>query len=129
MTQLTYNAERDRFEYATDGPQDRFRPKEAGLRYDPPNIWWTQDTERAAKLRDEADPATEERIEAELAKRHARFELSSAADATTVEIPIPDGLEYLPFQRSGIEYTIQRFNKKGGCPSVSGALIADEMGL
>jgi SWI/SNF-related matrix-associated actin-dependent regulator 1 of chromatin subfamily A len=117
---LTYNADRERYEYATDGPQDRFRPKAAKLRYDPPNIWWTEDVDRAAQLRDEADPATEERIEAELAKRHARFELSSAPQAvTTIDLPKPDGEEYLPFQAVGITYALPRKR----------VLIADEMGL
>jgi SNF2 family DNA or RNA helicase len=51
------------------------------------------------------------------AKRTA-VEMSHAKDSSVV-IPVPEGLSYLPFQRAGIEYASQR-------PLV---LIADEMGL
>ena len=48
----------------------------------------------------------------------ASIEHSRAKDAD-IEIPVPDGLEYLPYQRAGIAYGLAR-------PST---LIADEMGL
>ena len=43
---------------------------------------------------------------------------SSAVDSD-LEIPVPDGLSYLPFQRAGIAYALKRKN----------CLIGDEMGL
>ena len=43
---------------------------------------------------------------------------SRATDAK-VDIPAPEGLEYMPFQRAGIAYAMKR----------EGALIGDEMGL
>ena len=52
------------------------------------------------------------------AEVEATVEASRATDAT-IDIPSPDGLEYLPFQRAGIAYALGR-------PST---LIADEMGL
>jgi len=43
----------------------------------------------------------------------------SAATSSDMEIPVPDGLAYLPFQKAGIAYALKRKN----------CLIADEMGL
>ena len=43
----------------------------------------------------------------------------SAATASDMEIPVPDGLAYLPFQKAGIAYACDRKN----------TLIGDEMGL
>lgn len=50
--------------------------------------------------------------------KRTAVEMSHAKDSSVV-IPVPEGLSYLPFQRAGIEYASQR-------PLV---LIADEMGL
>ena len=55
---------------------------------------------------------------AELARRKAAVEESKATDADCC-FPVPDGLEYRPFQRAGIRYALAR----------QGCLIADEMGL
>lgn len=54
----------------------------------------------------------------ELARRKAAVEESKATDADCT-FPVPDGLEYRPFQRAGIRYALAR----------TGCLIADEMGL
>lgn len=64
------------------------------------------------------------------------LESSRAADAE-IDVPSPEGLDYLPFQRAGIAYALRVFgdmatnySKENG-PSVSdrGVLIGDEMGL
>lgn len=47
-----------------------------------------------------------------------KLEASKAVDSDAV-IPVPEGLEYLPYQRAGIAYALSR----------PGTLIADEMGL
>jgi SWI/SNF-related matrix-associated actin-dependent regulator 1 of chromatin subfamily A len=52
------------------------------------------------------------------AERTAALNASRATDAA-VELPVPDGLSYLPYQRAGIAYAL-------GHPSV---LFGDEMGL
>ena len=52
------------------------------------------------------------------AQKAAAIESSRAADAT-IEIPCPDGLAYLPYQRGGIAYGMAR----------KAVLIGDEMGL
>jgi SWI/SNF-related matrix-associated actin-dependent regulator 1 of chromatin subfamily A len=52
------------------------------------------------------------------AKQETAIEASKAQDSD-IEIPVPEGLSYLPYQRSGIAWAIQHPN----------CLIADEMGL
>ena len=94
--------------------------KAAGFRWDPGiKRWWTKDPEKVARL---TDPEAAERFrrEAEEIEAHkaATIALSRAA-AADVEIPRPDGLEYLPYQRAGIAFALDR-------PSV---LIGDDMGL
>lgn len=56
--------------------------------------------------------------ESELVKEAEAVEQSRAADAD-VDVPCPDGLSYLPYQRAGIAYGMSR----------DAVLIADEMGL
>lgn len=56
--------------------------------------------------------------EEEQAEEHEALEASAALDAN-VDIPRPEGLEYLPYQRAGINYAMQR----------EATLIGDEMGL
>lgn len=56
--------------------------------------------------------------EDEQVEEHESLEASAALDAN-VDIPKPDGLEYLPYQRAGINYAMRR----------EATLIGDEMGL
>lgn len=53
-----------------------------------------------------------------VAERAEALEQSRAAWAD-IDLPCPDGLEYMPFQKAGIRYALQRDN----------VLIADQMGL
>ena len=55
---------------------------------------------------------------ATVAREQASIEASKAVDAE-IDVPVPDGLAYLPFQRGGIKFMIER----------SGTLLGDEMGL
>jgi SNF2 family DNA or RNA helicase len=91
--------------------------KAAGFRWDPARRqWWTADPAVAARL---ADP---ERLQQEqTAKAAAQAASIAASRATDADraLPVPDGLSYLPFQRAGIAFGLDR-------PAV---LIADEMGL
>ena len=50
--------------------------------------------------------------------REQSVKQSKATDAE-IDVPAPDGLEYMPFQRAGIRFALNR----------AGTLIADEMGL
>ena len=75
--------------------------------------------------------------EAVLVRSEENLSLSRAATAD-IEVPVPEGLAYMPFQRAGIAWACRQFGVDllnnnplpKGCPSISGgAFIADEMGL
>lgn len=109
---------------------EREIPKSAGFRWDMVRkIWWTDDARKAATLI--AFVNGDEALYAELRSEHnkatATLEMSRATDAA-IDVPAPDGREYMPFQRAGIAFCLDRTGKGVG-PSSSGVLIADEMGL
>jgi len=103
-------------------------------------VWWTRDPLAALELLDyaqgplrdtileRAGPAGEERakeerraarkIAARMKLRAATLKASRAKDAK-IEVPSPDGLAYLPYQRAAIAFGLERDN----------VLFADEMGL
>jgi hypothetical protein len=70
-------------------------------------VWYTKDPAVAAKLDPDAAGNVAKQVEA------------SQATNATISIPAPAGLEYLPYQKAGIAYAMERRN----------TLIADEMGL
>jgi len=78
------------------------------------NKWWTPFKEKAALLLEHCD----DKAKAALKSHLEEVEASKAADAN-INVPKPDGLDYLPYQRGGIAYALKR----------KGTLIADEMGL
>ena len=94
--------------------------KSAGFRWSPDlRKWYTTDATVAAKLMDPDGAAKVLAAAAEKQQaRAANIEASRAADAA-VDLPCPDGLAYLPFQRAGIAAAMRR-------PRV---LFGDEMGL
>ena len=94
--------------------------KSAGFRWSPDlRKWYTTDASVAAKLMDPDGAAKVLAAAAEKQQaRAANIEASRAADAA-VDLPCPDGLAYLPFQRAGIAAAMRR-------PRV---LFGDEMGL
>lgn len=103
----------------TSSYDERDIPKRAGFRWDPERkTWWTADPVVASKLAQHASPEVRATLVAAQAAHAAAVELSRATTAT-INIPAPDGLDYLPFQRAGIAYASSR----------SATLIADEMGL
>ena len=85
---------------------------EAGV---PGGHWWTPDTAKAARLSEYADDGAR----AALGEHTAAVEASRATDATDLDIPAPEGYDYLPYQRAGIAYAMGR----------RATLIGDEMGL
>ena len=94
-------------------------PKDAGFRWDPANkLWWTKDAEKAMKLSGYADDRTLARIMSAVQRLKEDIAASMATDAD-LDIPSPEGLEYLPYQKGGIAFSQGR----------EGTLIADEMGL
>lgn len=90
--------------------------KGAGFWWTPTlKAWRTQDIEKAAALAEYADaPAA-----AQLNTFTDSLKASRATDNTSITIPCPEGEAYLPFQRGGIAFAMQR----------DAVLIADEMGL
>lgn len=104
--------------------------KAAGFRWDPSRKeWWSDDVTKAARLsayasdRDlpelaVAAKSAEEQVLAAAQHRAVSRELSEATDFE-IQVPAPEGKEYLPFQRAGIAYAASRPN----------TLIGDEMGL
>lgn len=98
---------------------ERLIPKEAGFRWNPnQKVWWTDNPEKALILKEYADTKTIDSINNCFVQREKAIEASKKSDSNLI-IPVPNGLEYLPFQKAGIEYCNDRKN----------SLIADEMGL
>lgn len=85
----------------------------------PPFVWWTDDAAKAEKLREYADAAAMAALDGVQQADQA----SRAVDAD-VDLPCPDGLAYLPYQRAGISWLLGRF-----ADGQTRALLADEMGL
>ena len=89
--------------------------KAAGFRFSPTEkLWYTRDAAVAAKL----DPGAKAAAEAQVAQVNASVRASRSA-ASTISVPAPAGLSYLPYQLAGIEYASGRQD----------VLIGDEMGL
>lgn len=76
--------------------------------------WWTKRAENAARLIQYADLAAKR----ELSQHMQRVEMSRAT-TSDIELPAPRGYDYLPYQKAGIEYMLQR----------EGVLLGDEQGL
>ena len=98
---------------------ERHAAKAAGFRWDPTEKrWWTKCADKAAELAAFADEATRARLQGVVEAQNEALQASRATDAT-VDVPAPEGLAYLPYQRAGIAYAMAR----------EGVLIGDEMGL
>jgi len=103
-----------RYEFRCDAGQ-AYPAKEAGFHHDfRNNCYWSGLNEVARKLSRYADERAKEKLNA----LDQQVALSMAVNAS-IEIPCPPGLQFLPFQKAGIAYALQRQN----------TLIADEMGL
>lgn len=108
--------------------EERALPKAAGLRWHGGNcrgrcaacdasvgkVWWTTDCALASRLAEYADDFAR----ALIAQHRERVAASRATDAD-IELPVPDGLAYMPFQKAGIAFALGR----------RGTLFGDEMGL
>jgi len=82
-------------------------------------LWFTSDMDKAAKM---ADYAPDCDWGNELRARKKQLEESLAGSRQSVSytnFPHPEGLDYFPFQKAGIEYLANRTN----------TLLADDMGL
>ena len=93
--------------------------KGAGFRWDPENrVWWTNYAENAMKLAAYAEEPLRSELQAMVAERQETLEASRATDAE-IDLPAPEGLSYMPFQKAGIAFALAR----------KSVLIGDEMGL
>lgn len=98
---------------------ERMIPKGANFRWDPAlKMWWTDDMSKAAKLASYANDELRVKFDSILKEKSLVIESSKASDAN-IEIPKPDGLEYLSYQKAGIAYAMSRKN----------VLIGDSPGL
>ncbi len=95
-------------------------PKRCGFLYNSvvAKRWATKFTDNAVKLFHVADDDARERLKNLAAQRVTQKQASMATDAA-IDVPAPDGLSYLPYQRGGIKYLSEHPN----------TLLADEMGL
>lgn len=107
----TYCTHRDRFIFKRNGWF--LRTDEDGRKR-----WYTPDVERARAVEQYAVGAAREYLDNANAVRAAAVAASWAED-TDKDYPAPDGLAYMPFQKAGIEYAIQRER----------TLVADSPGL
>lgn len=109
--------------------QEKDAARDAGFTFtrDPsPAHWWTQDPDAAVRCYQVAMhyegftcPAHIQAVlQAHLEATQAHIEASRVV-GLDVDLPRPAGLDYLPFQRAGIAYALQRRN----------VLFGDEMGL
>ena len=99
--------------------EDKGIAKDAGFRWDRDRRkWWTSDVDSAEKVREYADEKALTALETMKTAKATALEASRATDADA-EVPVPDGLSYLPYQRAGIVYAVDHRN----------CLLADEMGL
>lgn len=118
---LSLTLENDR--WLARSPYGDWRPKQAGFRWDPKvKAWWTEDPIKALRLEfagsEDVKKTIHDAIEAKRKTEQKSLEQSRATDAT-IDIPSPEGLEYLPYQKAGIQYALSR----------DATLIGDEMGL
>lgn len=96
-----------------DGAHDR--AQKAGFKYsEASRKWYTGSSEIARAFLLEADQAARQVLQ-----YHLDQIASSHAGNALIDIPRPDGLDFLPFQRAGIAYSVGK----------EGILNADEPGL
>jgi SWI/SNF-related matrix-associated actin-dependent regulator of chromatin subfamily A-like protein 1 len=101
---------------------DRFIPKDAGFFWSvQEKHWYTYKWEIAKKLSKWADQKCVDKLNSYQTSTNKSVLASHATDSM-VDIPVPDGMSYLPYQKAGMVYALER-------PDNLGALIADEMGL
>ena len=94
-------------------------PKSAGFRWFPKDKQWqTPDIDKAEKLSQYFDTNTRNKVD-QLKGVTKSTEILSSALSSDITIPCPTGLEYMAFQKAGIEYGVKHQH----------VLIADEQGV
>ena len=99
--------------------KERLPLKEAKFRWNPKDkVWWTDDKDKVLKLYDSCDSVTKKILSKERKLIEKKVE-ESKATTSNMNIPSPEGLNYLDYQKAGIEFANRKDN----------VLIGDEMGL
>jgi len=94
-------------------------PKSAKFRWDPDRKrWWTQFPENAYRLINFATGEAKDELVRWKEETEEKLEASQRV-SSEVDIPHPEGIDYFPFQKAGIEFAMKSQN----------ILIGDEMGL
>ncbi|SRR6266566_255506 len=117
---ITYNADRKRFESRPVWSERKTANpalKHAGFWFDWENrVWYALQPQVAAKLADYLDEGARARVStdtikvaAETVAVHAHAQEDSRAVEADIEIPVPSGLAYLPYQKAGIAYALRKF--------------------
>jgi len=115
---LTYNEKEACFTAITTFAEKDIA-KDAGMRWNGTlKQWTTTNLIVSNKLAEFADEATLQKI-ACLKEKHLQAILKSSATNADIDIPCPAGLAYLPYQKAGIAYALERI----------ATLLGDEMGL
>ncbi len=115
---LFYN-QRDGIFFCQSLYEEKAMPKSAGFLWNPiKKRWETKDVKKAMKLINYADGIALEKIKEKIREIRTSIAMSKQISAD-IDIPKPDCLEYLPFQKAGIAYALER----------DVTLFADEMGL
>jgi hypothetical protein len=119
----------DRISFTFDGSCYRaFTPfaykdlcKDAGFQFarEPRPHWYTVDPEAAVRFFNNAaiyeglfdcDAELRTQLDSHLSERNEALEQSHATNAE-IDIPIPDGLELLPFQKAGVRFALRVFGE------------------
>jgi SWI/SNF-related matrix-associated actin-dependent regulator 1 of chromatin subfamily A len=99
------------------GFQNKHLPKEAKFRWNPDRKhWWTDDIDKAVKLYEIADEKAKQKLAPLVEDRSTAVAASRAVAPLdpNLEIPAPEGLEYLPYQLAGIHYAIEHLGSING---------------
>lgn len=102
---------------------ERYVARNAGFRWDGTGrCWYTTDWKAAEKLIHLASDSAMDEIRNRV-RQGFQSHVASVSSSSDISIPVPSGLDYLPFQKAFIHYLrAVRENR-------SGVLLADEMGL
>jgi len=102
---ILYKTDDNKFVLKCDYEQ-RELPKSAGFRWDGKDKrWWTDNPTTALAFKNFADDACKHELLDVFKKNEVSLDDSRASDAV-IDVPRPEGLEYLPFQRAGIKYAL-----------------------
>lgn len=115
--QLKYHTKYNTFYFECDYV-NKDVPKSAGFEWSGNRkVWYTKDADIASELLQYADSEVIKHIGLEKKVKLTSLEESYATESD-IHINKPNGLEYMPFQKAGINYGLQRTD----------VLIGDEMG-